>query len=534
MNFNLDFKALAYAAWNLSDAEPVSPCPCSLVFRCDDAKLATLLLAVTLPTAHGTDDTFVLQYDADELVPYTVRLTNGNAHITPSQLDAVVPVKGKGKTRPDIKTLDLSIKHPCPLWCPAQITACSPKPGYESAFQQLAHVAKATRLHIVFDYKQLRKERHSMFKAFSKAVKGLVGYPVDALLIKQGLRKASWEVFAPTEPAGAPPAYEGSRVRKRPRQGSPSSPIQPSRCWTPKSPTESHTSEKTIPFSPDAAATAFERARLHHQTDVIHAAIEKQLPAHLDKVTALQAEAIDAAVARQLLAYFGEAQHTEAVDAAVGRQLDTALQARLPDAIEDVLISKDVCSSPASSFASLDSRGHRYPKLPALTRVGRTMLPHLRTHLTDQFKLYQQQQLLRFEKLVDTKYSEVETAAYDDRVEAQGEFETEMEEHKADISLLQKDSIDNLWREGDKVLEQGRALCLAFGEDINEQLFGLCDKIDRLNRYALRKMVVAEVSRQQRRKKGVPRGWGRNMLKGEQRLLGRRRRGAEDEWADIS
>jgi hypothetical protein len=265
---------------------------------------------------------------------------------------------------------------------------------------------------------------------------------------------------------------------------------------------------------------------------VVNAAIEKRLSAHLDKVNALQAEGIDAAVARQLPAYFDEARHSEAVDTAVSRQLDTALQARLPNALEDLLVPKSLPSSPATSFTSFNSPGNRYPKLPPLTRVGRTMLPHLRTHLTDQFKLYQQQQLQRFEKMVDTKYSDVERAAYDDRVEAQGEFETEMDEHKAEIWLLRKDTVDDLWREGDKILEQGRAVCLAFGEDINKQLFGICDRIDRLNRYALRKMVVAEVSRQQRRKKGIPKGWGRNLLRGESTLLGRRRE-AEDEWADV-
>ncbi|CAA9957700.1 hypothetical protein PTMSG1_01308 [Pyrenophora teres f. maculata] len=372
-----------------------------------------------------------------------------------------------------------------------------------------------------------------MFKAFSKAAKGLSGYPVEALLDKQGLKKVSWEVFAPTEAARAPPTYEGPYTRKRSWQGSPSSPVQPPRCWTPKSPTGSHSSEKTITFSPDAAAAALGRVQLEYQTEFINAAIEKCLSAHLDKVNALQAEGIDAAVAKQLPAYFDEARHTEAVDAAVSRQLDTAVQARLPNALEDLFVPKSLPSSPATSFVSFDSRGNRYPKLPPLTGVGRTMLPHLQTHLTDQFKLCQQQQLQRFERMVDTKYSDVERAAYDDRVKAQGEFEMEMEEHKAEISSLREDTVDELLREGDKTLEQGRAACLAFGEDINEQLFAICDTIDMLNKNALRKMVVAEVSRQQRRKRGIRKGWGKNLPRGKHKLLGRRRWQADDEWVDV-
>ena len=219
MNINLDFKALAYPASNLPDAEPVSPCLCSLVFRCDDVKLATLLLVATISTALGTESQFVLQYDADELIPYAVKLSTGNGHLTQLQLDEILPVKGKGRKRPDIKILDLSTKGASPLWCPASNPSFSPKPGCEPAFQAFVDLAKATTVHVVFDYSHVRQQYRGMFKAFSKASRGLVGYPVEALLVEGGLRKAGWEVFAPTEVAEAPPAYNGPRTRKRSRQG---------------------------------------------------------------------------------------------------------------------------------------------------------------------------------------------------------------------------------------------------------------------------------------------------------------------------
>jgi len=297
----------------------------------------------------------------------------------------------------------------------------------------------------------------------------------------------------------------------------------------------------TIPFTPKAAAAALKKAQTEYHYEIIDAAIERRLSARLDKVSALQAENIDAAIARQLPAYFHEARHAEAVDAAVSRQLDAALLARLPNALEDLLVPESLPQSPATSLTSFDSCGNRYRRLPPLSRVGRTMIPHLRTHLTDQFKLHQQQQLQRFEKMVNAKLSDVEGAAYDDRVEAQGEFETEMEEHKAEISLLRKDTVNDLWREGEEILEQGRAVCLALGEGINEELIGICDRIDRLKRFALKKMVVAEVSRQRRRIRRRPKGRTSNMLMGEHRPLGRRRQGrrrqgqseAEEEWSDI-
>ena len=217
MKLDLNLKAFAYPASNLSEDEPVSPCLCSFVYRWDDFKYATLLLVLNIPTAHGTEDfEFVLQYDADNLKPTHVRLANGKERLEQPQLDELV---GKGMKDRDIKTLHLSTEQLPPAWCPAGITTFSPKPGLEPAFQRLVKLAKETSIHVVFDFKQLRKECRGSFKAFSKAARGLSGYHVDASLEERGLRRARWEVFAPTEVAGAPPTYTDSHTRKRPRQG---------------------------------------------------------------------------------------------------------------------------------------------------------------------------------------------------------------------------------------------------------------------------------------------------------------------------
>ena len=220
MNLDLNLKALAYPASNLSDDEPVTPCLCSLVFRCDDAKLATLLLVVRIPTAHGTANSeFVLQYDSDNLVPGHVKLVTDRGYLKRTQLDELVPKKGKGKQRLDIKLLRLSTQRPSPVWCSASTPTFSLRPGHEPALQRLVELAKETKIHVVFDFSQLHQSYQSSFKAFSKAAQGLKGYPVEAPLIERGLRQVSWEVFAPTEVAGAPPAYNDPRTRKRPRKG---------------------------------------------------------------------------------------------------------------------------------------------------------------------------------------------------------------------------------------------------------------------------------------------------------------------------
>ncbi|KAF3004407.1 hypothetical protein E8E13_010239 [Curvularia kusanoi] len=448
MNLDFAFQALAYPASNLSDAEFVSPCPCSLIFRCGDAKFATLLLVARIPTAHSPETQFVLQYDADNMKSHT--------------LDDILPVKGKGKKRPDIKTLDLSTSASSSLWCPATDFSFGSRPGYEFAFQQFVDLAKATRVNIVFDFHHVRQEHRGMFKAFSKAAQGLVGYPVQASLVEQGLRKATWAIFAPTEAAGAPPAYEDddSRARKRARRDSPGSPVRLGRGLTPQSPAASYSSDKTVPFSPATEAENLRRLRgFDPQAEAINAIIEKQLPANLDNVQALQKEAIDAAIARQLPAYFANGLHTEAIDVAVSKQVGKALEALLPNALEEFFNPKSQPGSPATSFTSFDSSGHRYTKLPALTPVGKMMLPHLRTHLIDQFHLYQKQQLQRFEKLANKTFESLARSAYDARAQEYAEFAEDMEEHKAEISLLKKDTIDDLWREGQGVLDQGKEAC---------------------------------------------------------------------------
>ena len=214
MNFNHGFKALAYPASNLSNS--VSPCQCSVVFRCDDAsKQATVLLVARIPTTHDIQ-AFVLQYDADSPLSGTVSLSSGNNLLPRLQLDDLM--RDKVNKHFDIKTLALSIQHPCPLWC-TDAQSISPNPGYGPAFRQFVDLANSTTIHIVFDYKHLRKEHQGIFRAFRKVAKGLVGYPVEESLKEQGLRKASWEVFGPVDAVGAPPAYETSGTRKRPRQG---------------------------------------------------------------------------------------------------------------------------------------------------------------------------------------------------------------------------------------------------------------------------------------------------------------------------
>lgn len=261
----------------------------------------------------------------------------------------------------------------------------------------------------------------------------------------------------------------------------------------------------------------------------------------IEKLHASQAAAIDAAVAKRLDAYFAGPLHAERVDAAVDRQVDAAVKARLPDAVQHLLIPTDLPSSPATSF-TYDARGNRYPKLAPLTPAGKAFLPHLRTHLLDQFEHFQQQQLQDFKKRIYDTYDEVARSAEDDRIREQGEWEEEREEHATEISLLRRDTLQELWQEGHKLLEHGQEYCDELsdqlGANLGDQMCGLVDRIEKLNAYSVRKLVAAGVARQRRRRRGLPKGFstkgfGRFLLTHpDPNLLGSKMT-SDNEWEDV-
>lgn len=112
----------------------------------------------------------------------------------------------------------------------------------------------------------------------------------------------------------------------------------------------------------------------------------------------------------------------------------------------------------------------------------------------------------------------------------------EMEGHKTDMSLLKDDTINELQKDSEEVFAKGRQAGLDVGDELTERLgwvfAEMCDRIEKVKRVRLRKMVAVEVSRCKRRRKGVPHGVGKRLTRGGQKLLGRRREPDELEWVD--
>jgi nucleoid DNA-binding protein len=104
------------------------------------------------------------------------------------------------------------------------------------------------------------------------------------------------------------------------------------------------------------------------------------------------------------------------------------------------------------------------------------------------------------------------------------------------MMLLKEDAIKDLSREVDAVFEKGKEEGWEWSDALSERLEGvfaeMCDRINRIKRVRLKKIVAFEVRKYERRRKGVPRSVGKSLVKRDQRLLGRRREADELVWFD--
>lgn len=283
------------------------------------------------------------------------------------------------------------------------------------------------------------------------------------------------------------------------------------------------------------------------QAEAISAAVSKHIPAFLERV---QVEAITALIDRQLPNHLDKALGSGAITSAVTNYLDKTLPTLLPNIIEPLIagtptrpprspttsVTSDSAPVPVdSSSYSFDSLGNRYSKLPALTPIGKVLIPHLETHLAEQFRLYQHRQFQRFKNHVNKTLDELESDAYDMREKELAEIVDVIEDQQAGFSLTKEDVLRDLDREADAIFEkrteQGRELSKALGEHLWDVYDDMCRTVKGVG---LQKLIACEVRRCQRReeKNRVRRGVGKKIGRGESRLLGRRREAVDVEWVD--
>jgi hypothetical protein len=196
-------------------SDPALQWSCSLLIKyCETRMLATISLRTSIPI-HGYDDeqTFTLQYDGDNLVPDTLSLGPATICLSRTQLDAIAR---DGKPKP--RCLFLNTRNPCRIWCPPSTGSIAPKHGFNAPFHQLVKLARATDVHIVFDYSWLHRDKQAQLQRIISEPGKLAGFPIDDHHAKT-YRQADWSVFTPFEDVSeAPPSY-AEASNKRPRQG---------------------------------------------------------------------------------------------------------------------------------------------------------------------------------------------------------------------------------------------------------------------------------------------------------------------------
>lgn len=317
------------------------------------------------------------------------------------------------------------------------------------------------------------------------------------------------------------------------------SPQRPSKRSASNLPTDSY-SDSTDPLSPtsaealaqaydpkirsiDAAVAKRLPACLAEKTEVIDAAIARQVHVYIDQ----KVDTFNAALARQLSLYLND--KADIVNAAIVNQLPAYLDTALPSYLETLLpaLSADApnTASPASPVSTSSSQ---ISELPQLTPLARMFLPHLRTHLLEQFQQRQSALLAQCETLLDR-------VVYDACARVTAETADDLEDHRTDMELIKQDALRDFHDETELLAEewkmkredQDEVLAEAMQDEVDE----LLQKVERLRRTGLKRMVAREVGSWKRRRKGVPRGVGER-VRGHKKLLGRRSEVEEAEWVD--
>jgi len=175
-------------------SEPLS-LPFSLRIQHNEArKQVTLMLRTPAAFLHGANDelAFVAQCDADNVLPGTA-MDAATVHVPPARRAEIE----RYPTSSRITTLTLSLKHPCPLWCPRlEALVPTPSPSAVESFNELVQFAKATCVHIVFDSGWLSPEQQAPLQRLARGKEALSGFPVHDYYARHH-RRADWTIFGP-------------------------------------------------------------------------------------------------------------------------------------------------------------------------------------------------------------------------------------------------------------------------------------------------------------------------------------------------
>lgn len=182
------FPALAYP--QCDNASPVS---LSLVFVCNESRAQATLCLLSSLALGGVDNEqsqpFILQYDASNMVPGAGSLGPATIPLPQTRLDALARAGN-----PQIRTLSMKLKQPCPVWCPAS-APFTPHSVEDMALHRLSHMAQTTAIDVVFDYNWLHRQHHRLFEQLVQQPETLSGFPVGQRYRQLRYKQGDWRLF---------------------------------------------------------------------------------------------------------------------------------------------------------------------------------------------------------------------------------------------------------------------------------------------------------------------------------------------------
>ncbi|KAF2626971.1 hypothetical protein BU25DRAFT_491874 [Macroventuria anomochaeta] len=414
-------------------SEPLS-LSCSMrILHHEPRKQVTIALRTSV-VLHGSEDeqTFVAQYDANNLLPDTTALDAATIHLPNGRHGEIAR-----NADPRITILSLGFKQPCPLWCPP-LECLSPKaePSSVASFNELVELAKATTVHIVFDYNWLHIDLQVPFQRLVRRKEKLTGYPVEKHYAKF-LRRRDWTVFGPADTATSPPAYADLSHKRLRRVSSSTSPSPP-----------------------------------HKRKVLDESRPQTQVPSSTECTTSPPTYAND------------EDEHdfqSKAISRVVKRHLPAVLKQVLPKFLPTLLPT--LFAIPASFSSSPDDSDSQASQSPELTPLGLSLIPHLVAHIQPQLQKMHTRALSHEERR---------------RESAALRFEEDFEFHKAELMQIRDDGVDDLQREAmyalDEARERGRDVAEELGEDIEaalrdrgkRALNAVCSSFEKMKKKTLR------------------------------------------------
>jgi hypothetical protein len=481
MTYNLiNKRGVPVLAYPTSDV--ASQWSCSLVVKHSETRMqATISLQSSLPI-HGFDgeQTFTLVYDADNLVPGETCLDHTSMSLTQAQQKEIAR-----QGSPKLKTICLTLKKPCPVWCPLSSGIIAPKHGFDSPFHQLVKLARATEIRIIFDYNWLHRDKQVQFERIVSHPEELAGFTIDNYANRY--RQADWTIFSPIEDVASepPPSYTNvaneSLIKRAGKHRRQCEFLYPGIFWfmnnthlaaTPSS-EANYPSPKRVLLSPapiyapsptEKATTASTSSPRPPYSPVAYTPV--YAPSQTEKAATVTTPGLTSA--RPPIDYVPDFH--DAIKNAVEAVLPGVLQALLPGMLPRFYVDSPSPSSPSPSPT-------RRRKLDQTPKPNPRSISSLRNLISSRAAAHAEAQLQKI-------YDDTLDHATDLRNEADTEFRDFLENEKFDVTMARDDGVEELNRMFDEKVEEFRDCTAEILESVEERAemvyVDVCDRLDDL------------------------------------------------------